>query len=355
MKKLILFLLVILTGFISFAEEEKKTETLVKIPIIFSSPDTGFGAGLMAVGYNENKDFDKPNSYNLGTILTQEGQFLLFGSFDSFLKQGKYKRELGFGLNSWPSQYYGLGQNSLFENEDEYDSTSGKLNYALSKRISKNIVIGPMATYLFSDIDKLSSKNISKNYNLENGKDQIAGLGIKLDYDSRDRIFDPNTGLKIETSMIYNKFLDENKDFSVFAFDLKNYRQLFNNTLAFQANLINESGDVPFYSLAGYGGSNIMRGYNEGRYLDKNSFASQVEYRFRISKKFKATVFAGAGEVFPEIGDFEFNDLKKSYGLGLRYIIDEEAGINFRLDLAFNEQDGDEDSVGFYFSVMEAF
>lgn len=344
MKKLLVLIFFTMFGILTMGEEK-----IVPIGLAFSSPDTGIGAAVIAIGYSENEEFDKPNSYRLGSVLSQKGQILLFGGFENYINKGKYKREIGINLTKWPDNYYGVGQDSLYENEDEYNKSSVSLYLKLSKRIKENIVLGPIFEYAYYDIDGLEELS-------ENKKTNLAGMGLKLEYDTRDRIFDARKGSFSELSLVYyNKAFGGDENFSRANLDFRTYKNLFKNTLAFQTVFISENGDVPFYELMGYGGSNIMRGYNEGRYIDKNTIASQVEYRFKISKKFRAAIFAGAGEVFSGIDNFEMGKFKKSYGMGLRYVIDEKAGINFRIDIAFNEQEGEEDRKGMYFTVMEAF
>lgn len=353
MKK-VLPIMFFLLGLICLGAEEDAKGKIVPIPLVFSGPDTGFGGGVIAVAYKKNNDFEKLNFYNLGAILTQKGQVSFVGGMDQYLAGGKYKRQVGININKGSDNYYGIGQQSLYENKDKYEKNIFEFSFKLSRRISEKTLVGPIFEYLYCEVEDLKEYE-NKNHSLKNGGIKAAGIGIKLEYDSTEKIVNQVEGIFSELSFVnYNKNLGSDKEFNIAKFDFRKYQNIFKNTLAFQTVYINQSGDVPFYKIGGYGGS-IIRGYNENRYIDKNTLAAQIEYRFNLNKKFKGAVFAGAGEVFPNLDEFKIDKIKKAYGFGLRYVIDEKSGINFRLDFAFNEQDGEEEKMVTYFSIMDAF
>ncbi|CAI8415343.1 MAG: Uncharacterised protein [Cryomorphaceae bacterium] len=101
------------------------------------------------------------------------------------------------------------------------------------------------------------------------------------------------------------------------------------------------------------GGESLMRGYYLGRYRDKNLVAGQVEYRilpFEGSKKWGASAFLAAGQVFSEDSPFELGKFLPTGGLGVRYLIFPEKDIYTRIDVAFTQE-----GPGFYFFIGEAF
>ena len=84
------------------------------------------------------------------------------------------------------------------------------------------------------------------------------------------------------------------------------------------------AGSSPFYLLPAMGSDEMMRGYYNGRFRDRNLLAGQTELRYRLTDRFGVVGFVGTGEVFHTT--FDFNQLKPDYGGGLRYFFDVEKG-----------------------------
>ncbi|MCK5453025.1 MAG: hypothetical protein KAJ16_01620, partial [Calditrichia bacterium] len=96
---------------------------------------------------------------------------------------------------------------------------------------------------------------------------------------------------------------------------------------------------------------NRMRGYFEGRYRDLTYGMMQLEYRQYFWWRLGFIVFGGIGDVAEDLLQVKFEDLKYSYGLGLRYLFNKKEKVNLRLDLGIG-QDG---NSGIYFGIEEAF
>ena len=56
-------------------------------------------------------------------------------------------------------------------------------------------------------------------------------------------------------------------------------------------------GQSPFYLLPALGSDEMMRGYYNGRYRDRNFIAGQTELRYRLSDRIGIVGFLGTGEV----------------------------------------------------------
>ena len=94
-----------------------------------------------------------------------------------------------------------------------------------------------------------------------------------------------------------------------------------------------------------------MRGYFEGRYRDLTFMMLQMEYRQYFWWRLGFVVFGGVGDVADDLLNYTFEDLKYSYGLGLRFLFNQKEKVNIRIDLGFG-QDG---NSGLYFGVEESF
>ncbi len=91
--------------------------------------------------------------------------------------------------------------------------------------------------------------------------------------------------------------------------------------------------DLPFWALSSIGGGEseiggeqLLRGYGEGRFYDRNSFAASVELRHKIMSihatatpiDIELTPFVDAGRVFSDLGTVPLTQLHKAVGVGFR-------------------------------------
>jgi hypothetical protein len=77
----------------------------------------------------------------------------------------------------------------------------------------------------------------------------------------------------------------------------------------------------------------------------------QGEYRQFFSKRFGFVLFGGVGNVAENLIDYRFDNLKYSYGAGLRFKFNQEQKVNLRVDFGF----GNDGNRGIYFGIQEAF
>ncbi len=165
---------------------------------------------------------------------------------------------------------------------------------------------------------------------------QETASGVTLLYDNRDSLFYPLSGFLIKFSSMYTMpWSDYN--FSFTEFEASYFHAIYKtHVIAFQLSTELSSGNVPFYSLPAIGGSSLMRGLMQNRFIDKTAIAGQVEYRYPIWWRFAGTMFAANGQVQEKLSDYNISDTKLTGGLGLRVILDREKYISARLDVGFN-------------------
>jgi hemolysin activation/secretion protein len=94
----------------------------------------------------------------------------------------------------------------------------------------------------------------------------------------------------------------------------------------------------------------MMRGFAEGRYIDKKYLAMQTELRIQVYKRLGMVLFGAFGEVAESYKDFQTDFIRFGYGLGLRFRLREVEKLNFRVDFAFSKED-----FKFYVAVREVF
>jgi hypothetical protein len=76
--------------------------------------------------------------------------------------------------------------------------------------------------------------------------------------------------------------------------------------------------EVPFYLEPALGGQNLLRGYVDYRFLDRNIAAVQIESRWAVFAHVDGAVFADLGVLAPNVSALVGADLKTAFGAGVR-------------------------------------
>lgn len=174
------------------------------------------------------------------------------------------------------------------------------------------------------------------------------GLGLLIQYDSRDSQTNPYKGQRFEFDTLLNSTsIGSTKTYQSFNLRYRYYHQVATPlVLSLEAKGCAKSGQAPLWDYCTIG----LRGFSATRYLDKTSFSAQSELRWRAWHDVGLVAFAGLGYNARSIAQLGDNTSINSYGLGLRYMLLESQRINFRIDYA---RSGDDDAI--YVSVAEAF
>lgn len=191
--------------------------------------------------------------------------------------------------------------------------------------------LGPQLIYLESDT-ALDEENAPPVFQQLNGSIENLGAGFALQYDTRDNIFTPSSGLQSEWYVRehWGSFLD---DFDYTEIDGKN-RMYFDAhekwVVGVRLDMNFTSGDVPFYALP----SINQRGIQKGRYQGDAVFATEVESRYDVDGRWFAVAFAGVGRAADSIGELDSAKSRWAGGVGVRYLIARLLGLQVGLDVA---------------------
>lgn len=180
----------------------------------------------------------------------------------------------------------------------------------------------------------------------------VSGAGVLMNWDTRNNIFFPSSGSFYQLSTFFvNSALGSDYDYNRYNLDLRQYFPLTSSqVLAFHGYINILTGDPPFQLMSQLAGENVMRGYYQGRYRDKDIVAFQMEYRSPVKRRFGLVGFAGFGGVANKIRNFELKRFKQCYGFGIRFLISPDEKLNLRLDFGFGKG-----SSGMYLNLGEAF
>ncbi|MBS1524212.1 MAG: polymerase [Bacteroidetes bacterium] len=348
-----------------FDKDSTKKSSFVVIPILTSAPETGLelgGAGL----YSFYSDTVAVHHTRVSTIypyisVTTKGQSH-FSVSTTYWSPGNSQYYTGaISYINYPFNFFGIGNNTRKADEESVDEKRFKLNFGSNWLLAKNFYAGFVAGGF-----NYKNRNIDSTHNHFYGESPIQGInggasiyaGPSLVYDSRNNNTYTTKGMIITAyyNAMHGVFTNNGYEGGLFNIEYSQFfllcKRLVLGLDVQEQNLT--GGNVPFYLLPSLGNDEMMRGYYNGRYRDRNLIAGQTELRYRISDRFGVVGFLGTGEVAHN--SFSINSLKPDYGGGIRYFFDTEKGLSIRADYGFGEKvPGESRQSGFYIGLGEAF
>lgn len=165
----------------------------------------------------------------------------------------------------------------------------------------------------------------------------LRALGLRLKRETSPNRFYPTSGTQLDfTSDFFSEALGSKYSFQSYRFSFNKYGSLSKNqVLAYNLFVCGTGGDPPFYGNCVYGANNELRGYTAGRYLDRYMFATQLEYRLSLPKRFGVVGFGGVGEVVPGGSKiWRSSNFLPAGGGGLRFQVSKKYRVNLRADFA---------------------
>ncbi len=338
------------------AEDKENDLGYVVFPIAFYSSDTSLGFGASAVlfkDHHEIKGVVKSNSFATVLFYTLRNQFLNANVGNVYWDNANWHWRGKLLISKYPTDFYGIGINSNKNHREVFEPFSFEFENDIQYRLFGPLYGGLTFVQGYYKLLKMEDDGLAKDYFATQKKEGfISGIGVKLNYDSRDDSFFPSKGLLLEATYRYFlPALGSRFEFSYYELDLRGYiSTFFNSVLALQLYFNAVDGKAPLSILPALGSQDLLRGYPAGRYRDNIYLAGQSELRFPIWWRFGGVFFFGAGKVQEELTQFFFKDLKVAGGFGLRFQMIRSRKINFRFDMGFTPE-----GFSFYFNLLEAF
>ncbi|NMM47602.1 BamA/TamA family outer membrane protein [Marinigracilibium pacificum] len=364
--KRLMTILIIFFSFGCFAQKEeaiyrfdtarlKKIE-FVALPVVFSTPETGFGfggGGQIFIPGQSNIYNNRLSNMLFTAIYTTNKQFILDLKPQLYFGKGNYFFDMAYKFKIYPNQFWGIGPNTPESNEESYDMTSHEFRIALLKRLPPNLNFGFEYIYQNHNVTEVEEGGIlDQRKVLGYDKAVISGLGVIFNLDSRDDVSSPFSGHYLQMSARFSsEVFGATTGFNKIITDLRTYFPLNDRSiLAAQFYSENTFGEVPFQGASWYGGGDRARGYFKGRFIENQMYVIQAEYRLRFHQRWTVAGFGLVGEVAQYSREF-FSSLKPAVGGGIRFKIKKDQSTVVRLDVGVGKEQG----ANIYFGVNEAF
>jgi outer membrane protein assembly factor BamA len=322
------------------------------LPVVFWLPETQLGYGATGGLHFHVGDAERASSAFVAAVYTLERQGSLDLAGDLTLPNGAFLNGRVRAIH-FPDRFYGIGPDSSEDDEERFtrQSVEGYLEADVPIAGSR-FRLGPRLEAKAEEILDVEDGGQLASGGVE-GSGGYSGLGVGVGFsrDTRDGSFWPSRGsLLMAWWVLYPPALSRNDGFGRGLAEARRFLPLGNGlTLGLAALTEWAHGHPPFTALPRLGSTRFLRGYREGRYRDRISWAGQAELRAPLWQRISGTVFAAIGDVAPKISSLADDAPKVAGGVGLRFRLTDQ-GANVRVDLAASE-----DGPAVYVLVLEAF
>lgn len=346
------FVLITLLSSIYANAEDDKRKNYAFAPIIISNPNIGSGLGATGMYF-----------FDVGE--RQEGQprssAQLIGAYTN---TDSYFAGLLTSLHMQQDRIRGTA--GVFHakiNSDYRDPLGGEANFSTnvlaaycqaSYRLWGDWFLGGQA--LVSDVMyKPDTPQDSDYLERVGAKDTTAGgIGPVLIYDTRDNIHYPSFGTLVEVKgFLKPEGWGNEDDYAVGDATINHFIPLSEkHILALRGYGRTGTENTPYSDKSRLGQRSDLRGFKSGEISGRTLLSGQAEYRWQFAERWGAVAFGGLAKLWDEdLKELITEDIYYSGGVGIRYMINTDQKLNFRVDVAV----GNDDNKGIYVGIREAF
>lgn len=330
------------TGAVDISDLIYNAHGFMPIPIVVTEPAVGYGGGLALLYLRPQKKkynrYVPPDIYGVAGLGTQNKTWLAAVIAFKVWGPDKIRYLSAIAKPTIHIKYYGNNNEFLSENPVKVKLDSWTVIQRVQVRMKKTkLFLG--GSYIFftteNTIDTLPGKPlINKIIQRLNGKSTLSMLQPIVNWDSRNTIFTPTTGINSGLQFTYNAtWLGADEDFYKLNPYFLGYLPISKKVFSgwrFDANFM--FGDAPLYALPFI----ELRGVPALQYQSDNTMVVETQWDFVVYKRWKADVFAGAGKAFTAFDQFKDATLVYNYGFGFRYLLASSFGMDVGLDFAWS-------------------
>lgn len=221
------------------------------------------------------------------------------------------------------------------EHKKAYHTRSNGINLSLWRPYKrKNLRVG--ITY-HMDINKLTDITIDPS-EISEKEYTVSAIGPTIIYDTRDNFVDPSKGIYTNFNLDWaGDWIGGDHNFYKLQGECRLFIPLSSRLIFALATsggyieLYRHTEDVPIQERFFAGGGTTVRGFKEESLnplgpntrlpIGGNMFwINNIEFRYPLYKNLKGVIFFDAGNVWEKRGNIDLKDLRRSAGIGLRWI-----------------------------------
>jgi hypothetical protein len=325
------------------------------VPVPLAGPQIGAGLAVGAVWFYSPRGSERPWTTGVAGLASSNGSWGLGGQHSMTLGGDRFRVDVTAAYGEFNTQFFGVGSDAGQAN-DPVGITQTPLLFQgqATMRVAANLFVGPRLRYLDMQTRVRDPDAVPPGFDIADIEEErrIVAIGPVVNFDRTDGGLNPRSGTKINGQWLFAlKGLGSSAAYNKANLTINHYVDVDDNTVVgFRGSLCAASPDAPFFDLCLFGSSANLRGYPNGQFRDRASWAVQTEWRRRVSGRWGVVAFAGLGGVAPSLGDIGNSTLLPAAGGGVRFEVSSEYRVNVRLDGAVGR-----DSRALYVSLGEAF
>jgi pimeloyl-ACP methyl ester carboxylesterase len=241
------------------------------IPVPVHSPETGWALTLSGIVSTVIADGPPSSILAVASRSRMHQQSL---TLDTALNIGSQWRANGrVAIEDWPTQYFGLGNDTSTDDEEFYDSRNNELRFDLQRELVPGVWVGPQILWRDYDIRDVVSDGLldaQRPSGFDGGT--VSGAGLVATYDTRDDLYTPRSGLYLSGGAVsHGSGLGSNFRFQRYTLDARQFLSVRTKwVLALHQYIESTSGNGPFQELPRLGEAappSRLRGYAAAAWL----------------------------------------------------------------------------------------
>jgi hypothetical protein len=321
---------------------QAQTFGVVWVPLVGHRTEDGVGAGLEGLlpFTLDPGGASLPSDLKGSFYYTEKHHKQFDGEANLYWDEGRHYARGRFQYSDLAQRFWGIGADNDGDSE-VYRPRESRIYGEFYRSIDHTFRLGLRAEYVFWRL--LSSEEGGE---FTGGgvpgqeRSEAVGGGLLLDWDTRDRRFQPESGFRVQGfALFFVNELGGDHEYSTYNLEWRGYHGLGGgHVLASQVFYYAALGEPPFWRLAELGGRHHSRGYRRGRYRDNTMVAAQLEWRFPVAGILRGVLFGGVATVADGLEGLQSRYLRPTAGTGLRFPIGSGAEtIPIRCDVAVGQ------------------
>jgi hypothetical protein len=318
---------------------------ILLVPTIITEPATGYGIAAAAVYFHSSysKKNGPPSMSGILGGVTQNGTWMAGLFHVGYWKQDRLRYMGGVIRTDANLGFYGSGYTAILANEPvNLNLNAWGLVQQLKGRIGNSGFFIGGRYLLFNTENTFEIPVDFPEYSGTEFNSTLSEASLIIDYDTRNNVFSPSKGFYISCSGTYSDewFGGDALYGRIAAEGLGWFPASKRVTIGLRYSSNFSIGDVPFWARPMV----QMRGVPLMKYQNRNTTLMETEVSVDVYKRWSLIGFAGIGNAYESISDFEKGKSVRTLGSGFRYLMARKFGAKMGMDFAASQDD-----FAFYF------
>ncbi|AKC88153.1 hypothetical protein WQ53_03005 [Pseudoxanthomonas suwonensis] len=319
------------------------------VPIVVSDPALGYGGGVALAFFHRPKGAPAtrtgtdgkprmitPDIMGVMAMKTENGSQAYGAGANLHFREDDWRYKGGLARTDLNIDFYTSGR--VLPQQKVAVNLEGLMSFQqVSRRLGDRDMF-LSAQWIYMDVDPRLENAADRPLFTDLDFEQVSsGLGLALEYDSRDNPFTPSRGYLFQVQgNAYLPAIGSDVEFQSYRLHGYGFWPLGGHlVLGGRADVRRVDGDVPFYRLPYID----LRGVPSARYQDDTAGVLETELRWNLTTRWAGIGFLGAGRAWGERAGFGDAPTAVSKGFGARYLVARQLGMYVGVDYAWGPED----------------